>query len=254
MRTLAATARQTGGIGLVTGEAGLGKSSLLARMRTELLAEDWTVLVGRCPEVDGAPSAWAWVEALGQLAERHPPDDPATRGDAAQPGPGGRRDRDAATGRFRLHRAVAEWLRVAAARGPLAVVLDDLHRADGETLALLENAARELDGTLVLLLGAYRPTDADARLDESLALLARRSPERIALDGLGSADVHALVTAMHGLPVHRHTVAALDERLGVAFGFADFDFWTLNDEHAWPRASRWLGEVLEAVTWSRARR
>ena len=49
-------------------------------------------MVGRCPEVDGAPSAWAWVEALGQLAERLPPDDAGGGGAAAQPGVGdGRR-------------------------------------------------------------------------------------------------------------------------------------------------------------------
>jgi len=214
LRALAVGARQTGGIGLVTGEAGLGKSSLLARMRHELTAEGWTVVVGRCPEVDGAPSAWAWVEALGRLAGRHPPDDPAAVAALLSPESAPAGDGDAATGRFRLHRAVTDWLRAAAARRPLAVVLDDLHRADGETLTLLENAARDLDGTPVLLLGAYRPTDADARLDESLALLARRSPDRIALAGLGPGEVQALVAAMHGRPVDRHTAAALADRTG----------------------------------------
>lgn len=214
LRALATSARQIGGIGLITGEAGLGKSSLLARMRNELVAEGWTVAVGRCPEVDGAPSAWAWVEALGHLAERQPPDDPAAVAALLSPESAAVGDGDAATGRFRLHRAVTEWLRAAAGRGPLAVVLDDLHRADGETLTLLESAARDLEGTPVLLLGAYRPTDADARLDGSLALLARRSPERIALDGLDAGDVEALVAAMHGRPVDRHTVAALADRTG----------------------------------------
>jgi DNA-binding SARP family transcriptional activator len=215
LRALAAGARRSGGIALINGEAGLGKSSLLARMRGELVSGGWTVAVGRCPEVDGAPSAWAWVEALGQLAERHPPDDPAVApllDPQAPAGDGG--GGDAATGRFRLHRAVVGWLRHVAARTPLAVVLDDLHRADGETLALLESAARELEGAPVLLLGAYRPVEGGERLDESLAVLARRSPERLSLDGLAPPDVAALVTAVHGGPVDDHTLSALADRTG----------------------------------------
>ncbi len=50
-------------------------------------------------------------------------------------------------------------MREAAADAPLAVVVDDLHRADGETLALLERTA-ELIGSPVLAIAAYRPADA----------------------------------------------------------------------------------------------
>ncbi len=172
LRELADRARGAGGLGLVTGEAGLGKSSLLARVREGLLADGWTVVVGRCPEVDGAPSAWAWVEALGQLADRHPPEDPAVVAPLVDPRAAtSETSTDATTGRFRLHRAVVSWLRAAATRRPLAVLLDDLHRADGETLALLETAARDLEGVPVLLLGAYRPADGGERLDEALAHL-----------------------------------------------------------------------------------
>ena len=220
LRSLAARARAAGGLGLVTGEAGQGKSSLLARVRDQLLADGWTVVVGRCPEVDGAPSAWAWAEALGRLAGQHPPDDPAAVAPLLTPALTGGADTgtvtgtDAVTGRFRLHRAVVDWLRAAAGRAPLALLLDDLHRADGETLALLESAARELAGCPVLMLGAYRPADGGDRLDEALAVLARREPERVALDGLAAAEVAALVAAVHDGPVDRHTVAALADRTG----------------------------------------
>jgi tetratricopeptide (TPR) repeat protein len=215
LRELADRARGAGGLGLVTGEAGLGKSSLLARVREGLLADGWTVVVGRCPEVDGAPSAWAWVEALGQLADRHPPEDPAVVAPLVDPRAAtSETSTDATTGRFRLHRAVVSWLRAAAARRPLAVLLDDLHRADGETLALLETAARDLEGVPVLLLGAYRPADGGERLDEALATLARREPERIALAGLTPADVEALVAAVHDGPVDRRTVTTLADRTG----------------------------------------
>ena len=217
LAALASRAARSGGLGLVTGEAGAGKSSLLARTLADLTTSGWTVVVGRCPEFDGAPAGWAWVEALGQLARRTPPDpqDAAAVApllSAAQPHAAA----DAMAGRFRLHRAVTGWLRAAAtaAGGPLAIVLDDLHRADGETLALLESVARDLDGVPVLLLGAYRPSDGGDRLEEALAVLARRSPERIALPGLGLDEIDLVLTSVHGGPLDRHTVAALAERTG----------------------------------------
>ncbi|MEW2113710.1 BTAD domain-containing putative transcriptional regulator [Streptomyces sp. NPDC005474] len=221
-------ARTSGGVVLVTGEAGAGKSALLARFRGRLLGEGWTVVVGRCPESDGAPPAWAWVEALGALARRTPPADPDALGalmheqestaesaghEADGPGPDAARDGRADSGRFRLHQAFSAWLRAAADEAPLAVIIDDLHRADGETLALLERTAG-LAGARVLVIAAYRPTDTGDRLTNTLAELARRSPHRLALGGLPPHDVGTLVTAMCGAPVGAATVTALTERTG----------------------------------------
>jgi hypothetical protein len=160
--------------------------------------------------VDGAPSAWAWAEALGELAGKVPPPDPEAIAPLLDPA-AGRGGDDPTGGRFRLHRAVIQWLRAAA---PLAVILDDLHRADGETLALLESAARDLDGVPVLLLAAYRPDEGGDRLAEALAGLARRSPDRIALEGLPATDVAALVAAELGGPADGAMVATLTDRTG----------------------------------------
>src|SRR4051812_33604392 len=51
---------------------------------------------------------------------------------------------------------VAAALAAAAARRPLAIVLDDLHHADAATLELLPGLARALASAPVLLLIAYR--------------------------------------------------------------------------------------------------
>ncbi|WP_405884592.1 AAA family ATPase [Streptomyces sp. NBC_01136] len=234
LRTLdeaARDARRGGGVVLVTGEAGAGKSALLGRYQRRLREQGWTVVVGRCPEFDGAPSAWAWVEALGALARRTPPTDPDALGallqeagygeaeESREEGRGGvpagfpgRGDR-ASVGRFRLHQAFSTWLREAAADAPLAVVVDDLHRADGETLALLERTA-ELVGSPVLAIAAYRPADAADRLTGTLAELAHRSPCRLALGGLPLPGVDTLVRAVCGERVDPATVSALAERTG----------------------------------------
>ncbi|MET7423106.1 BTAD domain-containing putative transcriptional regulator [Dactylosporangium sp. NPDC005555] len=196
---------------LLSGEAGVGKTSLLTRFRQGLVDEGWLVVVGRCPEVDGAPPAWAWVEALRQLAAEVQPGDlgPALAPLLDDAGAGHSDGNDVAAGRFRLHQAVRAWLKQAAARGPVAIVLDDLHAADAETLLLLASAA-ELTDARVLLVAAYRPADNRERLDGALAALARRSPARVHLDGLGAEDVQRLV----GADVDAGTVAALAERTG----------------------------------------
>ncbi|WP_238010379.1 BTAD domain-containing putative transcriptional regulator [Dactylosporangium sp. AC04546] len=211
LASLRAAAAERPRIALVTGEAGVGKSSLLARFRHELADGGWLVLTGRCPEVEGAPPAWAWVEALRRLATEVPPGELAPALAPLLDDADGVPDADVAAGRFRLHRAVVAWLRQAAARRPVAVVLDDLHAADAETLLLLTSVAEMPE---LFLVAALRPADNRERLAETMAALARRSPHRVHLDGLGTADVERLVGAFARTAVDAETVAALTERTG----------------------------------------
>jgi AAA ATPase domain len=207
-----------GGIALVTGEAGAGKSSLLGRLRQELTAHGWLVVIGRCRDGEGAPPAWAWAEALRALAVPAPPADPTALTALLSDDPVEPIGADASTGRFRLHQAVCGWLRSAATSRSLAVLLDDLHAADAETLALLGTAAIELAGSPVLLVAAYRPPETvlgpAEPLVELLSVLARRSPTRIPVAGLAPADVATLVETVCGPGVEPGILAALAERSG----------------------------------------
>ncbi|MGJ5794237.1 BTAD domain-containing putative transcriptional regulator [Streptomyces griseorubiginosus] len=265
----ARAARRGGGLVLVTGEAGAGKSALLGRFAGRLREEGWTVVLGRCPEHEGAPPAWAWAEALGTLARLAPPARPAevaallhdpdgttaippdgvtvaallrdpegtagpTRNKATLPhepttpprddatvaallrdpdGPAAATRDEVTAGRFRLHRAFAGWLREAAGKGPVAVLLEDLHRADGQTLALLE-AAAAVTGVPLLTVACYRPAEVGEPLAKTLAQLAPRLPHRIALAGLSPRDVATVVDAVCGGPVDEATVATLAARTG----------------------------------------
>ncbi|MFD8289047.1 BTAD domain-containing putative transcriptional regulator [Streptomyces lavendulae] len=205
-------------VALVTGEAGLGKSALLHRFGARLRADGWLVAVGRTTDAEGAPPAWPWVEALRTVAGVVPPGPGAAavlapllgEAEPAPRPPGG----DVAAGRFRLHRAVWRWLAEAARQRPVAIVLDDLHWADHETLALLAGVADLPSGTALLVVGAYRPDEVEGRLGDTLAGLARRSPLRIALPGLPEAAVAEVVRAVGGPRVDRDTLAALAERTG----------------------------------------
>nr|WTA64591.1 AAA family ATPase [Micromonospora sp. NBC_00855] len=200
-------------VALLGGEAGAGKTSLLARFREGLTAHGWLVAVGRCPEVEGAPPAWAWVEALRQLAEQAPPGDLAPALAPLLGGGDGEPGGDVTAGRFRLHRAVGAWLDAAAARRPVAVILDDLHAADAETLLLLQSVTEMTTGT-VLFVAALRPADNAERLADTMAVLARRSPQRIPLGGLSASEVERLLGALARTTVDPDTVAALAERTG----------------------------------------
>ncbi|MFD9477483.1 BTAD domain-containing putative transcriptional regulator [Streptomyces nojiriensis] len=208
------------GVALVTGEAGLGKTALLHALGDRLRAEGWLVAFGRTTDAEGAPPAWAWVEALRAVAVAAPPGPAAAAALApllAEGAPAAGRaavGEDVAAGRFRLHRAVGRWLAEAARGRPVAVVLDDLHWADAETLALLSGAAELPPGTALLVVGAYRPEDTEGRLGDTLAGLARRSPARIALRGLTEEAVAEVVRAVGGPQVDAEVVTALAERTG----------------------------------------
>ncbi|WP_344490228.1 BTAD domain-containing putative transcriptional regulator [Nonomuraea monospora] len=206
----AATGAATDGarVALVTGEAGLGKSTLLDHLTRRLERDGWLVAVGRCPEVDSAPPAWAWTEALSAVAAIMSPgefaNDLAPLLTDTEPVKA-----DATAGRFRLRQAVWKWLAAVAARRPVAVVLDDVHWADATTLELL-------GGVLglrapVLVVAAYR-ADESGRLAETLATLARAAPLRLALPGLDDAAVARLVRAE--CDTDEETIAGIAERTG----------------------------------------
>ena len=195
-------------VALVTGEAGLGKSTLLEHLGARLGQGGWLVAAGRSPEVDSAPPAWAWVEALRKVAVSVPPgefaDDLAPLLSDSAPADG-----DAAAGRFRLRQAVWNWLAAVAADRPVAVVLDDLHCADAVTLELLGGGVGAR--APIFVVAAYRAEESE-RLTETLGSLARTAPLRLDLPGLKGDAVAELVRAE--CEADDATVAGIAERTG----------------------------------------
>ncbi|WP_242453957.1 AfsR/SARP family transcriptional regulator [Bailinhaonella thermotolerans] len=214
-RLTAAAGRAAAGaaaVALVTGEPGAGKTALVEEVRARLAAEGWAVGWGRCPEHEGAPAGWPWAELLRPLAAAHPPSDPAPLAPLLTDDPPG--GGDVAAARFRLHRAVAAYVAEVAAARPLLIVLDDLHRADAETLAVAGHLLPELPGRRVLLVGSYRHTEPNERLEELLAAVARLEPVRVELRGLAPPHVGELVRAVCGRHPGDGAVAAIAERTG----------------------------------------
>lgn len=156
----------------VAGEAGSGKSTLLQHFGAALRASGHRVVIGRCPEDDAAPSAWPWVEILRALAREH---DPGGFAPALAPlltDGAGAPDADRAHGRFLLHRAVCGYLAAVAAVAPLAILLDDVHRGDTETAALLTAVATQVPGLVVI---GYRPDEVPSAPGFACAASASRT-------------------------------------------------------------------------------
>ena len=147
---------------LLAGEAGIGKSRIVARFAAEAGATGATVLYGACEEQSLVPYA-PFSEAVGGRAP----------------------ERD----------EIEAFLVAAAGAGPLLLALDDLHLADRNTLALLTRVARGAAGDRLLVLGAYRDADAiGTPLLGAIADLRRDCDvERVAVEGLSVGEVDALL-------------------------------------------------------------
>jgi DNA-binding SARP family transcriptional activator len=196
---------------LVTGDAGAGKTALADQVRRRLAAQGWVTVTGRCREDEGAPPGWPWAEALRQLPATVPSQPESLRPLLAESPPS---DGDAPAARFRLHRAITGYLDAVSATAPLLVVLDDLHRADGETLAILAGASADLTASRVLVLTTCRPGEAGEPLTDVLAALASREPARVALGGLDTAAAAELIRAICLRPVDEATTRLIAERTG----------------------------------------
>jgi tetratricopeptide (TPR) repeat protein len=194
---------------MISGEAGIGKTALLAALITQAEPAP-RVLRGFCWEGDGAPPYWPWSQVL--RASGLPMADLGEARWLLQPASGPAESMTAAAAadaQFRMFEAVARCLGSLAAGRPVLVVLDDLHWADEPSLRLLGFLARALAAKAVLLLGAYRDTEASPELRE----LAGQA-QQLALAGLAPAEVEALAQDLAGSGLPAQVAAQLWQRSG----------------------------------------
>ncbi|MCI0859064.1 MAG: protein kinase [Chloroflexi bacterium] len=212
----------------LVGEPGIGKTRTAMELCTYAGLRGAQVLWGRCYEEQGMPPYWPWVQAIrSYVRERDPelvrsemgagaPDIAEIVSEVRERLPDLRSppELDAEQARFRLFDSITDFLKSAASRQPLVLVLDDLQWADKPSLLLLEFLARELANARILVVGTYRDVDLSRQhpLAETLGQLAREQRlQRVLLRGLTQQDVarfieiasgvkpiQALVEAVHG--------------------------------------------------------
>jgi class 3 adenylate cyclase len=215
-----------GALAMLVGEPGIGKTRLLEEFADIARAAHATVLWGRCYEGEWAPPYGPFAEAIAEHAPSAEPEElrqnlgfggpPLARlvsalrerlSDIAEPVPLQPEEE-----RFRLLDSASQLLIAISKRAPLVVVLDDLHWADGGTVAMLRHTTRFVSRNRILMLGAYRDAELDRRhpFADALGALRRESPfERILLRGLDSGPVGELLHSMAERDVPKALVEAI---------------------------------------------
>ncbi|MCX4161295.1 MULTISPECIES: AAA family ATPase [Paraburkholderia] len=208
----------------VTGEAGIGKTTLIDEFLAGAPPGDAWVLGGGCVEgYGGTEPYYPVLEALGRLCR-------GADGKAAMQAlvsiaptwavlmpahvPVAVREsllaRTLGAGRQRMMREICDLLQALARARPLLLVLDDLHWADASTIDMLSALARLDDPLRLMLVAAYRSDEAASVEHPVLklhhALLRRGACEAIDLAPLKSESIGHWLT-------HGANLNPLDEEL-----------------------------------------
>jgi len=220
-----------GGMVLVSGEPGSGKTRLARELVDYARITGGTVLSGGCYELEAATPYLPFVEALRSWVHQSTDDElRASIGDAGAelarlapelesrigPFPEGSK-LTAAERRLRLFDGVARFLFNLADPNGLLLFVDDLQWADQASLSLLHYLVRLLGRERVLILGCYRETELDRAhpLADALDTWNReRAAVRIHLRRLDHAATSAMLSALLGdeclseafcIDIHRET-------------------------------------------------
>ena len=217
-----------GGLGLVAGEAGIGKSRLVTEIGDEAEARGIRVLTGHCVQMMGAPPYLPYVEIIEQaitsrrspLALRQALGDGAA--EIARIAPAVRHaypdipppvELPAELARRYVWNSLSEFMGRAAKVQPLLLVLEDLHWADESTVLLTEYLAPLLPEMPVLILGTYRDQEVDLQhpLAEVIDQLKRAGlAELVTLRRLSYDGVQEVLDGLVGQPVPEQLVRVIE--------------------------------------------
>jgi DNA-binding CsgD family transcriptional regulator len=198
---------------VVSGEAGIGKSRLLAEAAARLAEQGWRTLrvdadrlerrvlyAALAAGVRAVPVDTAFAEGLRR--------DAMAALELAVPDPAG-----VAFGRACA--AVARLFTALCAAGPVAVVVDDLHELDDDSLALLAVVLRRLASAPVGLIVALRPHVAapNAAAEELLERLADEAElAHLELGTLAPAELAQAIAPVLGAPPDDDLAAEVHRR------------------------------------------
>jgi DNA-binding CsgD family transcriptional regulator len=200
-----------GQVALIVGEAGIGKSRLLAEISAHAAKQGFTIFQGRCFEPDRAlpyaplldllraflaahsvdeiadglgPSAAELVKLLPELADILPDGIPNPILAPEQE-------------KRRCFQALTQFFTRTAARQPLLVTIEDLHWSDDTSLELLLILARRVAAAPIFLVLTYRGDEVQPGLAHMLASLDReRLAAEVRLTALNEAEVDAMLRAI----------------------------------------------------------
>jgi DNA-binding SARP family transcriptional activator/predicted ATPase len=217
----------------VTGEAGIGKTTIVESFVASAAGAELLIGHGQCVEHRGAGEPYLpLLDALGRLCRQHGGE--AVREALARLAPtwlvqlpslvpDDRREelerRLAGATHERMLRELLDALDELAARRTVVLVLEDLHWSDPSTLDLLDGLAHRREPARLLVVGTYRRADALARpqsvheLEQTLR--ARGLCTEIAVGALDEESIEAYVARRLSTAVRPAALARLlRERTG----------------------------------------
>jgi DNA-binding NarL/FixJ family response regulator/tetratricopeptide (TPR) repeat protein len=208
---------------LLGGDAGAGKSRLVAELSSQVVADGWRVLVGHCLDFgDGSPPYLPFSDALGRLAT----ESPAATQAIVKAGPAiagllpahrlltDSEDAPEPTGRAALFDAVQSALTQLAEDTPVLFIVEDVHWADQSSRDLLRWLFTRTFSAPIAILATYRGDDLHRRhpLRAALAEWVRLpTVTRLQLGPLSDDEARQLVSVLHpsalAEPELRHILA-----------------------------------------------
>lgn len=179
--------------GVITGEPGIGKTTLVRALADQAIADGTRVGWGVAGEWEGAFPLWPWHEALAQLD----PDQQVVLSHVQRTGD--------AIANVELMRSVALWLGDLAASGPpVLVIIEDLHAAEPTAVDLFAYLSRRPLPERLSVIATARAGRAE---------LDRLTCRRIGLAGLDADAIEAMALAA-GHHLDRGDLHALVRRTG----------------------------------------
>jgi DNA-binding CsgD family transcriptional regulator len=213
------------GMVLLSGDAGIGKTRMLAEMVSRARARDWTVLVGHCLGEAGQSLPYLpFVEVLGRLQGLEPDLlDEVVRAHpglsrllpSRRPDPGPDDAAAAAVDRGDLVESVHAAFEQLAAGRPLLLVVEDVHWADQSSRDLLTLLFTRGFSSPVRIVASYRSDDLHRRhpLRPTLAHWSRLAQvQRLELAPLPDAAIRELVLGLHPLQLPESDVGRVVAR------------------------------------------
>ena len=184
---------------LVSGEAGIGKTSILNATLDRARERGFCVFIGHTDEIERArpfgPLAVAFgcdpraqeprVAELGRLLAGGPPGGSGPIAAARDPGL-----------QFRMVDGFVDLVEAFAVRAPVVLALDDVQWADTSTLLAVRSLTRRLTLLPVVLLLALRPLPREPELERLVNGIVRDGAHELTLGPLGSDAVAGLVAEL----------------------------------------------------------
>jgi len=215
---------EIGGHVLLGGDAGVGKSRLIAELSAEVQRAGWRVLVGHCLDFgESALPYLAFSEAFGRLAVEET--GVATALVESSPAiarllPSHRMladgtEQEEPTEPAALFDAVSSALADLGRQAPLLLVIEDVHWADRSTRELLSFLFTRQVGTPVAVVASYRSDDLHRShpLRTTLSEWGRLATvSRMQLGPLDDHQMRALISALHPEPLSELEVRHVIDR------------------------------------------